>query len=182
MPEVSIVAPNRAQVRAVAELRYRAGAEFGERAAIDGPAFVDVFVGWFNSSNDHHCLVAVIDESVVGFGFLHLASRAPSVGNLSRAAGDIQTVYVLPKYRDRGVGGAIVQGLIDLAESMQAEHVTVHGNSRAAPLYRRAGFDVDPMLLYREGSRGGSGPKPDQAGSRVPDAGEVVPDSGEVVR
>lgn len=63
--------------------------------------------------------------------------------------GDVQSVYVLPEYRDAGVGSTLIAAVLRYADDVRLEHVTVHANDRALPLYKRAGFTADGELLIR---------------------------------
>jgi len=55
--------------------------------------------------------------------------------------GKIGRMAVLPEYRSRGVGAALLAHLIDVARTSGLERVYVHAQQHAAPFYRRAGFE-----------------------------------------
>jgi GNAT superfamily N-acetyltransferase len=59
-------------------------------------------------------------------------------------------VFVLPAYRGRGIGRAMVQALVDEADARGIRRVTVASSTRARPVYERVGFRVPERILARE--------------------------------
>ncbi len=80
--------------------------------------------------------------------WLALAARVPRPGRTGRLCGDVQSVYVVPEHRSAGVGVALVRALLQHAEALGLEHVTVHSSKRAVPVYERAGFAATRELLW----------------------------------
>jgi GNAT superfamily N-acetyltransferase len=77
-----------------------------------------------------------------------MAERVPSPERQSRRwCGDVQSVYVVPEFRRRGVGRALLQAVLEEARRLGLEHVTVHSNDQATPLYHWVGFGHDPNWL-----------------------------------
>lgn len=56
--------------------------------------------------------------------------------------GHIDCHYVLPRFNRRGIGGALLQHVIDLAGRLQIERVYVEASHLAKGLYLRHGFQV----------------------------------------
>jgi len=52
----------------------------------------------------------------------------------------VQSVYVVPELRNRGLGGALIARVLTEARDRRLERVTVHSADRAVPLYLRSGF------------------------------------------
>lgn len=150
MRDPRIANPSEQQLIAVAHLRFglAVGPDSEGRAT-----FAADFVRWHTEHADsHHCRVVLDpDDMVIGFGFLVVTDRVPSPGRLTRRSADIQAVYVDSEHRNAGIGGHLIAALIDIAEAVNAEHLTVHANERAASLYHRAGLAVDSMMLFRPG-------------------------------
>ncbi|PSL37696.1 acetyltransferase (GNAT) family protein [Labedella gwakjiensis] len=110
--------------------------------------FVEGTVAWAERNADTHtCFVAEIDDEVVGMAWMAVAPRVPSPRAFERRNADVQSVYVSPSVRGRGVGAQLMRALVDAAASVGAERVTVHSSPEAVRMYERAGFSVDPLLL-----------------------------------
>lgn len=84
---------------------------------------------------------------MVAYGFVALTPRVPGALTTDRRSADVQAVFVAADHRNTGVGGRLVDQLVSLARLAGAEHVTVHVNSKAENVYRRAGFTHDPLML-----------------------------------
>lgn len=78
-----------------------------------------------------------------------LVARVPRPGETRRISADIQTVYVEPDYRGRGVGSALASAAVEHGEQAGAARVTVHSSRRAVPMYERIGFAASSRLLQR---------------------------------
>lgn len=84
---------------------------------------------------------------MVGYGFVALTARVPGALTTDRRCADIQAVFVAPAHRNAGIGGRLIDRLVELARLEGAEHVTVHTNDAALTAYQRAGFTLDPLML-----------------------------------
>lgn len=110
--------------------------------------FVAGTVAWAErNAHTHTCFVAEIDDVVVGMAWMAIAPRVPSPRAFARGNADVQSVYVSPSVRGRGVGARLMRVLVDAAREAGAERVTVHSSPEAVRMYERAGFSVDPLLL-----------------------------------
>ncbi|PJE98045.1 GNAT family N-acetyltransferase [Streptomyces carminius] len=149
------IRPARAgELAAVAELRRRWAMENGREPAGTREEFVRHFTDWARrNAASHRCLVAVRGEAVLGMAWLALVPRVPTPHAPERFSGDVQSVYVVPGERDAGLGGLLVDAVVDLARGLGAERVTVHSSVRAVPVYTRHGFTGSPRLLQTEATR-----------------------------
>lgn len=119
-----------------------------ERAASTGPFEVDLAGWWAEHERSHIPFVARTSGSdVVGMAWLAVVPRVPRPGRLARLSADIQSVFVLPAERGKGIGAALVRAVTDHALRLGAEHVTVHSSEGAVTLYERLGFTPSPLLL-----------------------------------
>jgi GNAT superfamily N-acetyltransferase len=110
--------------------------------------YTEFFTTWVvNNLPTHLPFVAVIGSDVVGAAWLTLAERVPSPDRRHRRCGDVQSVYVVPEFRERGVGTTLLEAVLEEAGRLGLEHVTVHSNDQATPLYQRVGFRHDPNWL-----------------------------------
>lgn len=89
------------------------------------------------------------EPEIVGVAWVALVPRVPRPGATERMSGDIQSVYVLPEHRGRGIGSALVDAAARHAEQLGALRVTVHSGRRAVPVYERLGFASSHQLLQR---------------------------------
>jgi GNAT superfamily N-acetyltransferase len=87
---------------------------------------------------------------VVGAAWLHVAERVPANESLDRWYGDIQSVMVRDEHRNRGIGGALMVGILTEARTRGPLHVTVHSGRRAVDFYLRNGFSHHRQLLLWE--------------------------------
>ncbi len=148
MTEIEVRAARPAELEAVAELRWRWVAERDGLPGDGRAEFVREFAAWARANAaTHRCLVLVRDDQVLGMAFLAITPRVPTPMAPSRAAGDVQSVYVVPEARDGGLGGQLIDGVLRLAGELGLERVTVHSSPRAVPAYERRGFSVAPQLL-----------------------------------
>jgi GNAT superfamily N-acetyltransferase len=129
---------------ALAALRWTAA----EDSDAGREVFVDSFVAWFRDhASTHLPFIAEVGDEVVGIAWLMVAERVPGPARRYRRFGDVQSVYVMPKLRGKGIGTALLVALLAEAGRLELEHVTVHSGDRAVTLYQRAGFQHDPRWL-----------------------------------
>lgn len=106
------------------------------------------FIHWAHENTlSRSFTVVVTGDHVIGLARLATVARPPSSGAPVRLCGDVQSVYVTPEKRGRGVGRRLSQHGMATAAARGLEHLTVHSSARAVPLYIRAGFTVDARLL-----------------------------------
>lgn len=112
--------------------------------------FGDSLANWIRRQGDSLVVeVAVADERVVGMAWMVLFERAPDFTDRRRLTADIQSVYVRPAHRNRGIGRRLVDSLCDAADARGVPRVLVTASARSVPLYNRSGFESSPLLLER---------------------------------
>lgn len=74
--------------------------------------------------------VALVAGAVVGAGRLHITGHEAQIA----------WVAVLPEYRQHGVGRAIVQRLIEVADAVGVEVILLNAQTHALRFYQRLGF------------------------------------------
>ncbi|EHY88995.1 GNAT family N-acetyltransferase [Saccharomonospora azurea] len=134
---------------AVAALRWAWLHENGGQAAdVAYDEFVTHFVAWAKENTaTHRCVVLRRGDAVIGMAWLALVQRVPTPTSLSRRSGDVQSVYVVPSERDSGLGGRLVDAVLELGRDLGMERITVHSTFRAISAYCRHGFAASPRLL-----------------------------------
>ncbi|MGW5188593.1 GNAT family N-acetyltransferase [Kribbella sp. NPDC004138] len=120
-----------------------------EQQAVD--AFAAELGQWWDARDGSHVAYVAREDAagIVGMAWVALIPRVPRPGMLSRMSADIQSVFVLPEQRGRGIGSALVQAAADHAVRLGSLHVTVHSGSKAVPVYERLGFESSRQLLQR---------------------------------
>ena len=152
MDDVVIRASRPDDMPAVADLRWRWSVdEGGAQPAASVEAYRDAMTAFAaDHTESHRCVVAERDGVVLGMGWLALTDRPPTPDRPGRrVTGDVQTVYVHPALRGRGVAGRIVMALLELADDAGVERTSVHSSVDGETLYRRLGFGDTPLLLQR---------------------------------
>ena len=98
---------------------------------------VDFNREWSNfiNNDDHHTLVAISNDIVVGTGSLLVERKITG-----RIAGHIEDVVVLRPYRKKGTGAAIINGLIDIAKQKKCYKVILNCSDKNVPFYDKFGF------------------------------------------
>ena len=86
-----------------------------------------------------HMVVALLDEQVVGFGFLTFRP-----GPLFRHWATVKRLQVHPDLQGRGIGGALLAEMTGVARSLGLEqlHLTVRGGTGREAFYERYGYKV----------------------------------------
>ncbi|MEV6271750.1 GNAT family N-acetyltransferase [Kribbella sp. NPDC051936] len=120
-----------------------------EQQAVD--AFAAKLGQWWDARDGSHVAYVAREDAagIVGMAWVAMVPRVPRPGMLSRMSADIQSVFVLPEQRGRGIGSALVQAAADHAVRLGSLHVTVHSGSKAVPVYERLGFESSRQLLQR---------------------------------
>jgi GNAT superfamily N-acetyltransferase len=135
----------------LAGLRWRRATEERGYTGTDLDGFVRVFAGWMADHEGTHLpFVAEDDGKVAGMAWLMVTDRVPTAQSPVRYSGDVQSVFVAPELRDRGVGARLMGEVLAEARRRGLERVTVHSTERAVPFYQRLGFTYqDTELSWR---------------------------------
>jgi GNAT superfamily N-acetyltransferase len=108
----------------------------------------DLGAWWADHARSHVAFVARSPgPDVVGMAWVALVPRVPRPGTTARLSADIQSVFVLPERRGRGIGTALARAATEHALRLGAAHVTVHSSRRAVPVYARLGFASSQQLM-----------------------------------
>ncbi|WP_186377143.1 GNAT family N-acetyltransferase [Curtobacterium pusillum] len=152
MDDVVIRASRPDDMPAVADLRWRWSVdEGGATPGVDRDAYRDAMTAFGDQHPDsHRCVVAEHDGRVLGMAWLGLVARPPTPERPGRRlTADVQTVYVHPELRGRGVAKRLVSALLDVADALGVERTSVHSSVDGETLYRRLGFGDARLLLQR---------------------------------
>ena len=115
------------------------GVEPPPRSVIDLPE-LQVYIEGFGTRPGDHCLVAEVEEKVVGAAWCrimedygHIDSNTPSLA-----------ISLLPEYRGRGIGTRLLNDLLLLLweNGYRQVSLSVQKENPALRLYQRAGFQI----------------------------------------
>jgi GNAT superfamily N-acetyltransferase len=110
--------------------------------------YVAAFADWARvHAETHLAFLSFVDGEPVGMAWLALLARPPGAGHFHRFVGDIQSVYVLPRWRNQGVGGHLMATIMAEAKARGLPNLSVRAGTRARPFYRRIGFTHDDGVL-----------------------------------
>jgi GNAT superfamily N-acetyltransferase len=117
--------------------------------SVDG--FAAELAQWWSSHQDSHLafVARLLRPEIVGMAWVALVPRVPRPGATSRLSADIQSVFVMPEQRGRGIGSALVEAASEHAAHLGSLRVTVHSGRKAVPVYERLGFESSRQLLRR---------------------------------
>jgi GNAT superfamily N-acetyltransferase len=115
----------------------------------DPDRFRQDFTDWMTLHEETHLpFVIESDGSLVGMAWLAVIDRVPGPQKWTRRSGAVQSVYVMAERRNRGLGEALMNELINGARSRGMEYLSVHPSPRSFPFYRRLGFQGEGSLLF----------------------------------
>ena len=109
------------------------------------------FIADFVESQDDrlfHWLAEVNGETVAVMS-IRKVKKVPKLGALDRYWGYLTNCYVLPDYRNQGIGTELLSAVTNWAKEEQLELLIVWPSDRSCPFYDRAGFQrhPDPLVL-----------------------------------
>jgi GNAT superfamily N-acetyltransferase len=134
-------------------VRMAGGADVAVLAELQDiePGKLAAYADWVVAHAQTHLpFVVEVDGYVVGAAWLLVAERVPRNGSLDRRYGDVQSVMVREKYRNQGIGAALMAAILAEARTRDLMHVTVHSGRRAVDFYLRNGFNQHRQLLLWE--------------------------------
>jgi GNAT superfamily N-acetyltransferase len=137
-----------ADLTAITALRSEWTLEWDGAAA--DPGFARRFAEWFERESERRITwLAEVDGRAVGMMNLAVFDRMPRPGEPPSSWGYLANAFVLPAYRDRGIGGKLLGALLGYADAHRFARVVLSPSQRAIPFYERAGFAPANSLLLR---------------------------------
>jgi GNAT superfamily N-acetyltransferase len=113
--------------------------------------FEAAFTQWWSTrATSHIAYIAEHAGEAIGMAWLAVFDRMPQPRHLVRLAGNVQSVFVLEEYRNRGTGRALVDAVIGEARDRGLGYLIVHPSARAYPLYERIGFAETNQILHMD--------------------------------
>jgi GNAT superfamily N-acetyltransferase len=125
--------------------------EVGDWARADLEPQVAVWTAYFAACLRNETYVAFIAEHEghsAGSGAVLVQASIPRPGFASDRAGRVQSVYVEPEMRHKGVARAIMERLLDYAREAKLISLSLHPSDPGRALYAALGFEAaDEMTL-----------------------------------
>jgi GNAT superfamily N-acetyltransferase len=146
--DVTFARARESDLAQLAGLRYQWRVnEAGERG--EGEAlFAERLREWYDAHRASHAgYLATLDGDAIGCAWLCTIDRVPGPERFVRQAGILQSVYVVPTQRNRGVGEGLVRLTIEDARERGFDYLMVHPSMASFSFYRRLGFVESEKLL-----------------------------------
>ncbi|HYW54703.1 MAG TPA: GNAT family N-acetyltransferase [Dongiaceae bacterium] len=135
----------------LAEHRARVWREVGDWDDETMAAQVPIWTSWFHDALGRGAYVSFIAEengTAIASGSLLIYTAIPRPGSASDREGRVQSVYVVPDARRRGIARALMAEIMDHARAAPLIRLVLHPSDEARPLYEELGFaPLDEMGL-----------------------------------
>lgn len=120
---------------------------FGECADEE---FGDRFAAWYELEAARRVTwLASVADAPVGMINIAVFERMPRPGTDSGRWGYIGNAFVLPEYRNQGIGAQLLSAALSFADENAFVRVVLSPSERSVPFYQRAGFAPADGLLLR---------------------------------
>ncbi len=132
----------------LAALRFRWRSEEGGEKGCDLAEFANRFREWRDAHRDtHFAHLVTLNGTAVGCAWLVVIDRVPGPERFLCRGGMLQSVYVVPEHRGRGLGTELVGEALATARAEGLDYVMVHPSAASFPFYRRLGFAHSDRVL-----------------------------------
>lgn len=137
----------------LASLRYQMLQEFNE-ASLPQDVFMESCtrtMHQFLESGRWKSWIATNDSQIVGTLWLEQVDKIPSCKELNGCWGYVTNMYVIPEYRNQGIGTALLREAKDYAKEHGYELLIVWPSDESRVFYQREGFvmhnDIHELLF-----------------------------------
>lgn len=134
----------------LAQMRWDFQNEFGDVPVCSQDEFIKHCSQFFTSSIDEcnwfHWIVQ--DESaIVGMVSVYHVHSIPKPHDLTPSWGYLTNTYVIPAYRNKGIGSALIRHVKAWAKNEGMELLIAWPSEKSVNFYAREGFKNNPELL-----------------------------------
>lgn len=105
----------------------------------EDPGFDAAFMDWMEA-NPRKFFVADHDGELVGMLNLMIFERMPKPGTETSCWVYLGNAYVLPNFRNAGIGGRLVETSIRFSQSIKAVRIVLSPSAESRDFYARLGF------------------------------------------
>ena len=139
-------------VRELAEMRWEFRIEEtpGLAARHEREAFVTACQAWIQNVlalGTWTIWLAEAEGRVVSHAFVQLVDKVPRPGRHIDRYGYLTNVYTRPAYRNRGIGGELLEWVKWWALGADLELLLAWPSEEARPIYERAGFSAEDEAM-----------------------------------
>jgi GNAT superfamily N-acetyltransferase len=120
-----------------------------EPALKEDPDFKDTYRDWMNA-NPPKFFLAHHDGELIGMLNLTIFERMPEPGKASSRWVYLGNAYVLPAFRNAGIGGRLVEASIQFSQSIKAARMVLSPSAESRDFYARLGFQPAAELNIRK--------------------------------
>ena len=135
----------------LAEHRARVWREVGDWGEEPMSRQIPVWTSWFHDAvadGRYRSWIAVENGEAIASGSLLVYTAIPRPGSAADREGRVQSVYVAPVARRRGIARALMATIVEYARAAPLIRLVLHPSDEARPLYAGLGFsDLDEMGL-----------------------------------
>lgn len=135
----------------LAEHRARVWCEVGDWAEEPMARQVPIWTAWFHdavTAGRYRSWIAEEDGAAIASGSLLVYAAIPRPGAASDQEGRVQSVYVVPGARRRGIARALLDAIIAEARAAPLIRLVLHPSDEARSFYAGLGFvELDEMGL-----------------------------------
>lgn len=122
-----------------------------DEAPID-PAFADAIRRWLRDNTQRGIMYSWLAETskeVVGAVSVRIRETSPREYDFAGREAYVHNLYVDPALRQRGIGRALMQALLDWCKANGYSRIALRATEMARPLYEKLGFVADRQMAYR---------------------------------
>jgi ribosomal protein S18 acetylase RimI-like enzyme len=139
----------------LAEHRARVWREVGDWDEAPMAAQIPIWTAWFHDAlarDAYRSWIAEENGEAIASGSLLVYAAIPRPGSEAGSEGRVQSVYVVPHARRRGIARALMDLIVAHARAVPLIRLVLHPSDEARPLYRALGFtELDDMGLRFSG-------------------------------
>ncbi|MDQ3716407.1 MAG: GNAT family N-acetyltransferase [Actinomycetota bacterium] len=123
--------------------------EAGEEPAGTAEEYIQTMSDWWASHPGHVAVLGQPSDALeaVGMAWLAMGDRVPSPAGLRTRSAWVQSVYVRPGHRDRGIGRELLALVAEIARTEKCAYLAVHPSPGSTSLYERCGYAMYQGLL-----------------------------------
>lgn len=125
-------------------------------AKTDNNQFFDIFHNtrqYFEEAMNNgtfEAILALDDDKVIGEGMICYYNMAPTFYNLTGVTANIINLHVTLHYRNNGIGGRLLQFLLDHAKQKKAEAIFANATEVSEKLFKEHSFaNIHNTMLYQ---------------------------------
>jgi len=99
---------------------------------------------------DLFCFIAEEDGLIVSHIFILITPKLPKLGRPNASYARLSSVRTIPEYRNKGIGGALMNNVISFCKEKKAEEIIVWPSQDSVGYYEGAGFSSKNKIMEIE--------------------------------